>query len=211
MRSYVKFALRQKKTTNVQRGRISRPLKELEIIPSIKHFLVNQKVTKEKGFGRNNLLLYKKKGGKVEEPWYILTNLSTADQGVKVYQKRMGIEAMFKDCKTGGYNLEGSKANTQRLTNLILLIALAYTLSSFKGQKIKNQGYQKYLSRLTEKGRMVRRHSSFWLGLYGASWTISYEFIEDIIFSLMKINSHKLPFYQRGIRAMRAINALFNS
>jgi hypothetical protein len=29
---------------------------------------------------------------------------------VKVYQQRFGIEAMFKDCKTGGYNLEGSKA-----------------------------------------------------------------------------------------------------
>ncbi|NEP08171.1 MAG: hypothetical protein F6K34_27415, partial [Okeania sp. SIO4D6] len=37
------------------------------------------------------------------------------------------IEAMFKDCKTGGYNLEGSQANTQGLTNLILLIAIAYT------------------------------------------------------------------------------------
>ena len=33
----------------------------------------------------------------------------------------MGVEAMFKDCKTGGYNLEGSKANVQGLTNLILL------------------------------------------------------------------------------------------
>ena len=41
----------------------------------------------------------------------------------------MGIEAMFKDCKTGGYNLEGSQANTQRLTNLVLLIAIAYTVS----------------------------------------------------------------------------------
>jgi hypothetical protein len=30
----------------------------------------------------------------------------------------MGIEAMFKDCKSGGYNLEGSRANNQRLTNL---------------------------------------------------------------------------------------------
>ena len=32
----------------------------------------------------------------------------------------MGIEAMFKDCKTGGYNLEGSQANVERLNNLIL-------------------------------------------------------------------------------------------
>ena len=34
---------------------------------------------------------------------------------------------MFKDCKSGGYNLERSRGNAQRLTNLILLIALAYT------------------------------------------------------------------------------------
>ena len=34
----------------------------------------------------------------------------------------MGIETMFKDCKTGGYNLEGSQANVQGLTNLILLL-----------------------------------------------------------------------------------------
>jgi hypothetical protein len=39
------------------------------------------------------------------------------------YQFIGGIEAMFRDCKSGGYNLEGSQANSQRLTNLILLIA----------------------------------------------------------------------------------------
>ena len=49
------------------------------------------------------------------------------DEVLKIYRSRMGIEAMFKDCKTGRYNLEGSGANTQRLTNLILLIAIAYT------------------------------------------------------------------------------------
>jgi hypothetical protein len=34
---------------------------------------------------------------------------------------------MFKDCKTGGYNLEKSHANELRLKNLILVIAIAYT------------------------------------------------------------------------------------
>ena len=32
---------------------------------------------------------------------------------------RYKIEAMFKDCKSGGYNLEGTKANTTRLTNIM--------------------------------------------------------------------------------------------
>ncbi|MDB9306121.1 hypothetical protein PN488_17375, partial [Nodularia spumigena CS-591/12] len=42
---------------------------------------------------------------------------------VKIYGQRFGIEAMFKDCKTGGYNLEGSQASPDRLVRLILLIA----------------------------------------------------------------------------------------
>ena len=33
---------------------------------------------------------------------------------------------MFKDCKTGGYNLEQSKVNETRFLALVLLIAIAY-------------------------------------------------------------------------------------
>ena len=49
------------------------------------------------------------------EPCYLLTNIDNLDEVVKIYRSRMGIEAMFKHCKTGGYNLEGSQANVQRL------------------------------------------------------------------------------------------------
>jgi hypothetical protein len=35
---------------------------------------------------------------------------------------------MFKDCKSGGYNLEDSKASVERLRNLVLLMEIAYTL-----------------------------------------------------------------------------------
>ncbi|MFM2315188.1 MAG: hypothetical protein RLZZ04_4464 [Cyanobacteriota bacterium] len=34
---------------------------------------------------------------------------------------------MFKDCKTGGYNLEQCQGKDERLLSLILLIAIAYT------------------------------------------------------------------------------------
>ena len=73
----------------------------------------------------------------------------------------MGIEAMFKDYKTGGYNLESAKANEIRLNNLILLTAISYTISSFQVQKVKNKGVQEYISRTNEKGRKERRNSSF--------------------------------------------------
>ncbi|HEY9739953.1 MAG TPA: hypothetical protein V6C90_05635, partial [Coleofasciculaceae cyanobacterium] len=53
--------------------------------------------------------------------FYLYRNLEAA---LKVYKSRSGIEAMFKDCKSGGYNLEESKACVERLTNLVLLIAI---------------------------------------------------------------------------------------
>jgi hypothetical protein len=49
---------------------------------------------------------------------------------------------MFKDCKSGGYNLENSKASVERLTTLVLLIAIAYTSAGLQGQLIKSKGQQ---------------------------------------------------------------------
>ncbi|MGD1701582.1 transposase [Dapis sp. BLCC M229] len=107
--------------------------------------LLNQKITKILKVSTYNLLAYKKQKYRqksVVEKWYILTNLSSARKVKKIYSQRMGIEAMFKDYKSGGYNLEASKANETRLNNLILLIAISYTISSFQGKKIKNKGVQ---------------------------------------------------------------------
>jgi hypothetical protein len=56
------------------------------------------------------------------------------ETAVKIYGKRFGIEAMFKDCKTGGYNLEGSQASSDRLVRLVLLIALAMSAAWLQGQ-----------------------------------------------------------------------------
>jgi hypothetical protein len=57
----------------------------------------------------------KYKGKQEQAPWYLLTNFPDCETAVKIYGKRFGIEAMFKDCKTGGYNLEGSQALSDRL------------------------------------------------------------------------------------------------
>ncbi len=52
---------------------------------------------------------------------------------------------MFRDCKSGGYNLEGSQANQQRLTNLILLIAIAYEDLNVKGM-VRNRKLAKSIT-----------------------------------------------------------------
>jgi len=115
---------------------------------------------------------------------------------------------MFKDCKTGGYNLEKSYANNHPLNSLLLLIAIAYSGALLHGQKIKTMGIPKYVGRLTEYGGSIRRHSSFWIGLYGQCWVVGMEFCQDII-ELMRIRRNKLPFFQRGMRAMSLILSMF--
>jgi len=181
---------------------------DLGIKPGTKIFFSNLKITKKKGFGNFNLAAYWKRKYKKnyeEEPWYLLTNLDDLEKVIKVYSTRYGIEALFKDCKTGGYNLEGSKANKKRLTNLILLIALSYTMLALRGKNFKNKGLQKYIARLKENKRTTRRHSDHWVGMYGEMWILAWNFCYEWIDNIIKNNSGKAPFYQKGLTAMSAI------
>jgi len=58
-------------------------------------------------------------------------------------------------------------------------------------------GIQKYVGRLTKCGRSIRRHSSFWMGLYGQCWVFGREFCQDIVDELMRITLPKLPFFRK--------------
>jgi len=109
----------------------------------MKMYITGVSVTKKKGFSNLAIAAYwkrKYRGTAPDEGWYILTNLGSLKAALDAYKARSGIEAMFKDCKTGGYNLEGSKASVERLTRLVLLIALAYTCAGLHGRKVKQLG-----------------------------------------------------------------------
>jgi hypothetical protein len=209
----VYFALRLKQGSYIKlRGENSQKLKELGLVPGMKLFFTGVKLTKKKGFGQFSLAAYwkrKYRGKGSDEGWYILTNLNSLDATLKVYQARTGIEAMFKDCKSGGYNLEESKASVERLTNLVLLIAIAYTCAGLQGQIIKSKGQQRYVSRLKELNRMTRRHSNFWVGLYGQMWIAALEYCSDWVRNLMMIRPNKRAFFHRGLRAMALIQEAF--
>lgn len=202
----VYFALRQKQDTYIRQiGKSEKLLRELSLAPGMKRFYTGITYTKKKGFGQFSVAAYWQRnyrGKASNEGWYILTNLPNLEETLKVYSTRSGIEAMFKDCKTGGYNLEGSKASPERLTRLVLVIAFAYTSAALRGQKVKRLGQQKYVSRLNELQRNSQRHSNFWVGLYGQMWLIGWEFCQVLVEQLMNISRNKLPFYQRGIQAM---------
>ena len=109
-------------------------------------------------------------GWKVNEAWFILTDLGSLPAAINAYKQRMGIEEMFRDRKTGGYDLEGTSLKGDRLINMILLMTLAYTWAIFQGTELKKKQVQKYVSRRKEPKKRYRRRSTFGVGLDGEKW-----------------------------------------
>lgn len=89
---------------------------------------------------------------------------------ITAYQKRFDIEEMFRDFKSGGYNLEGSRLAAKELSKLMIIVAIAYTSATRQGQKIKRMGIQKYVARPETKRKSQRRHSSFYVGQHLHHW-----------------------------------------
>jgi len=203
------FVLRQRcDTTFREKRQPFQPLKSIPLQPGIRRFYSHVSLTGKKGFSRFNLAAYWKRKYKTKqesEPLYLLTNLPDLKTSIDIYKQRFGIEAMFKDCKTGGYNLEASKASPDKLIKLILLIALAMTSAWLHGQRSQLQGQHKYVCRPTETGRTRRRHSNFWIGLYGESWLIGFHECQLWVEEMLNLIANKKSFYQRGLRAVNLI------
>ena len=205
------FILRLNKNTKIKpRYKKYQSLDSLDTKPGDKVLYDGVLVTENNRKTRFNVVVYwrrKYNNKQLPLPWYLLTNLENKEEIIKIFAARGGIEAMFRDCKSGGYNLEGSQANAQRLTNLILLIAIAYTASCLAGLKMRNTGYQEYINRLKLEGKNRPRHSYFWTGLYGTTWILSIDICWEWVEKLMRTAINKLPFYQRGLRAMKIIQS----
>jgi len=185
-------------------------LQAVGLQPGLSLYFQGVKVTKTKGFlGANVVCKWKRKyrGWTADEGWFILSNLNSLNESLNAYQKRFGIEEMFRDFKSGGYNLEGTKVEEKRLISLILLITLAYSQATLCGENIKNKGVAKYVGRVTEKGRKYKRHSDFYLGLHAIAWLESLQFFAVEIRELMKLSPQKCANYQRGLRAASLISS----
>ena len=206
------FILRLNKSTKIKpRYKKYQSLDSLDIKPGDKVLYPKVLVIEEKRQDRFNVVVYWKRkynNKQLPNPWYLLTNLENKDEVIKIFASRGGCDAMFRDCKSGGYNLEGSQANAQRLTNLILIIALAYTASCLVGLKIRNTGHQEYINRLKLEGKNRPRHSYFWTGLYGTTWVLSMDICWEWVEKLMLTSLNKLPFYQKGLTAMKRIQSI---
>jgi len=92
-----------------------------------------------------------------------------------------------------------------RLFNPLSLIAISLTSAWLQGQKTLLQRQQPYVCRPQEKGRARKRHSSFWIGLYGQNWIVAFHECQVWVKEFIGSIRNKQGFYQRGLRAMTLI------
>jgi len=209
----VYFCLRLKKNEFVEYQKdIWVELQDLGLAPGVSFFLKGIKITKTGGFlGFNVAGKWKRKikGVAPKEAWFILTNFDSLEYAILAYKRRFDIEEMFRDFKKGGYNLEDTNVKGERFISLVLLIAIAYSCATIQGKQIKRKGVQNYVSRVKEYNRLERRHSSFYVGLYGYNWVDSKDNCIDLVVRLMRLNPSKREYYQKGINAMKLIESTF--
>ncbi len=207
------FCLRLKKNEFIQQkeGRWQE-LNALGLKPGVSLFIEGAKITKTSkvaGFNLTSTWRRKIRGVAPKEGWFIMTNLESLSLATASYKKRFDIEEMFRDFKSGGYNIEETNVRDCRLIALILLVTFSYSLATFKGQSIKHKGLQKYVGRVKEYRRFQRRHSSFYIGLYGQTWVNFMESCWELVMQLMRLHRNKLKYYLQGQRAMELILSAF--
>jgi Transposase DDE domain len=62
------------------------------------------------------------------EPRYLVSNLATAEEACRWYQKRFRIETFFADQKRRGFHIHQSHiSDPQRLSRLFIAACLAYS------------------------------------------------------------------------------------
>lgn len=105
--------------------------------PGCSHWLGRGLLTLQHAYP-TNLLAHWEKGEK--EPWLLATNLSSRQETLKAYGRRMWVEEMFGDLKGHGFDLESTHLrHFQRLSRLTLAVALLYVwLISVGSAVIKN-------------------------------------------------------------------------
>lgn len=208
----VSFCLRLKKNHCIETEHLVwQRLDELGIVPGTSLYCQGKRVRKTRPATGFDLACKWKRnygGWKVDEAWFILTDLGSLPAAINAYKQRMGIEEMFRDCKTGGYDLEGTSLKGDRLINMILLMTLAYSSGIFQGNEIRKKQVQKYVSRRQEPKKRYRRRSTFGVGLDGEKWVNYLEQYSDEVEQLMKLTPNKRCFYQQGMRAATLIQSI---
>lgn len=186
-------------------------LNELGLAPGVALYFQGIKVTKTHGFGGWTLAAYWRKQyrkRRSKEGWFVLTNLGSFQQAMTAYRQRMGIEQMFRDCKSGGYHLEDTGLQETRLMALLVVMTLAYGAATFEGKKLRQLQLDKYVARSKDAVGAALRHSHFYVGLYAYAWLNFEQSCQATVTALLALSPGKRLFYQRGKQAMALIRSM---
>jgi len=82
------------------------------------------------------------------EPWYLVRNMSSAEEAIDYYKKRFRIETFFSEQKSRGFNIQKSHlTDPQRLSRLLIASCLAYIWFVYLGSLCQKDGWQSSIHR----------------------------------------------------------------
>ena len=83
-----------------------------------------------------------------QEPLYLVSNLATAEEACRFYQKRFCIETFFSDQKSRGLHIHKSHiSDPQRLSRLLIAACLAYIWMIYLGSLCEKERWREIIHR----------------------------------------------------------------
>jgi hypothetical protein len=105
-----------------------------------------------------NLVLAHPTGLPVEEPWYLVSNLDPGLDLVWSYAQRFCCEQLFRDQKSGVFQLESSGLREpERIDRLLLVVAIAVLVGSLQGYALSLAGMRRQVDPHWKRGMSFLR------------------------------------------------------
>jgi hypothetical protein len=105
-----------------------------------------------------NLVLAHPTGLPVEEPWYLISNAEPALDLVWSYGRRFCCEQLFRDQKSGVFQLADSRLrDPQRIDRLLLVVAIAVLAGSLQGYALSLAGLRRQVDPHWRRGMSFLR------------------------------------------------------
>jgi hypothetical protein len=105
-----------------------------------------------------NLVLAHPTGLAVEEPWYLISNAKPSLDLVWSYGRRFCCEQLFRDQKSGVFQLEDSGLrDSKRLDRLLLVVAIAVLICSLQGYALSLAGLRRQVDPHWKRGMSFLR------------------------------------------------------
>ena len=83
-----------------------------------------------------------------QEPLYLISNMATAEEACRLYQKRFRMETFFSDQKSRGFHIHKSHlADVQRLARLLIAACLAYIWVVYLGALCEKEQWRAIIHR----------------------------------------------------------------